>query len=140
MLIALLSWLHRRIEEPSSTPVACYWKKSVLSTVGSSKKFVKAKDLGKLTERVADDSDNSFLQIFVNRSLELAKTDTVLTKFCKNQISVSSCFDAEKCTRGQVDNPLWHELRYCRITASKAYDVMHCHTPEGSLGNHSRST
>ncbi|GBL81424.1 hypothetical protein AVEN_143708-1 [Araneus ventricosus] len=45
--IAFLSWLHRRSEEPSVTEVTCYWKKSKLSTVVKSIKFVKGKDLGK---------------------------------------------------------------------------------------------
>ncbi|CAG9793254.1 unnamed protein product [Diatraea saccharalis] len=31
------------------------------------------------------------------------------------------------------DCPLWHELRYGRITASKAYDAAHCNTFDGTL-------
>lgn len=30
-------------------------------------------------------------------------------------------------------SPLWHELRYGRITASKAYSVLHCKATEGTI-------
>jgi len=40
--IALISWLHRRSEEPAPTEVACYWKKSELSRVGSTIKYIEA--------------------------------------------------------------------------------------------------
>lgn len=40
--IALISWLHRRTEEPAPTEVACYWKKSELSRVGSTIKYIEA--------------------------------------------------------------------------------------------------
>ncbi|CAG9768249.1 unnamed protein product [Ceutorhynchus assimilis] len=39
--IAFLMWLHRRSEEPASTSVTNYWKKSSLSKVGASLKYVK---------------------------------------------------------------------------------------------------
>ncbi|KAF5286925.1 hypothetical protein FQA39_LY00458 [Lamprigera yunnana] len=43
--IAFLMWIHRRSEEPPCTAVACYWKKSKLSRVGSSLKYMTAKEL-----------------------------------------------------------------------------------------------
>ncbi|KAF9793768.1 hypothetical protein SFRURICE_008884 [Spodoptera frugiperda] len=43
--IAFLAWVHRRSEEPPSTSIECYWKKSKLSSVGTSLKFIKAKDM-----------------------------------------------------------------------------------------------
>ncbi|KAF5305394.1 hypothetical protein FQA39_LY09223 [Lamprigera yunnana] len=43
--IALLMWIHRRSEEPSCTKVQCYWLKSKLSRVGTTLKFITAKDL-----------------------------------------------------------------------------------------------
>jgi len=39
----------------------------------------------------------------------------------------------EKSTRGQNSSDLWHELRYGRITASKAYEVSRCQTVDGTL-------
>ncbi|KAF5304959.1 hypothetical protein FQA39_LY09433 [Lamprigera yunnana] len=43
--IALLMWIHRRSEEPSCTEVQCYWLKSKLFRVGTTLKFITAKDL-----------------------------------------------------------------------------------------------
>ncbi|XP_046971058.1 uncharacterized protein LOC124538099 [Vanessa cardui] len=45
--IAFLMWIHRRSEEPSCTSIECYWKKSKLSRVGSSLKYITAKELSK---------------------------------------------------------------------------------------------
>ncbi|KAL4710149.1 hypothetical protein ACJJTC_006446 [Scirpophaga incertulas] len=45
--IAFLMWVHRRSEEPSCTSIECYWKKSKLSRVGSSLKYLTAKELSK---------------------------------------------------------------------------------------------
>ena len=33
--LAVLMWIHRRSEDPAPTEVACYWKKSCLSSVGT---------------------------------------------------------------------------------------------------------
>lgn len=43
------------------------------------------------------------------------------------------CLKIEKLTRNQSDSPLWHEMRYGRITASKIYECSRCLTTEGSL-------
>ncbi|GBP13567.1 hypothetical protein EVAR_6912_1 [Eumeta japonica] len=43
--IAFLLWIHRRSEEPSCTSIACYWKKSKLSRVGTSLMYMTTKDL-----------------------------------------------------------------------------------------------
>nr|CAH7743492.1 unnamed protein product [Callosobruchus chinensis] len=40
-------WVHRRSEEPSCTEVQCFWPKSRLSRVGTTLKFISAKDLSK---------------------------------------------------------------------------------------------
>ena len=40
--IAFLGWLHRRSEEPTRTEVTCYWKKSLLSRIGTLDKFIEA--------------------------------------------------------------------------------------------------
>lgn len=43
--LALLGWIHRRGEEPTPTEVLCYWKKSTLSKVGSTIKFIEASQI-----------------------------------------------------------------------------------------------
>ncbi|KAG5890901.1 hypothetical protein JTB14_029469 [Gonioctena quinquepunctata] len=45
--VASLTCIHRRSKEPFTTDVECYWKKSVLSSVGRSLKFIEATDMGK---------------------------------------------------------------------------------------------
>ncbi|VEN58298.1 unnamed protein product [Callosobruchus maculatus] len=42
--VAFLIWLFKKSEEPASTSVKCYWMKPALFKVGSSIKFIKAKD------------------------------------------------------------------------------------------------
>lgn len=41
--------------------------------------------------------------------------------------------DVENLTREQNKSSAWYELRYARITASKAYEVTRCKTADGSL-------
>lgn len=54
--IALISWLHRRTEEPAPTEVACYWKKSELSRVGSTIKYIEANKIVPFQKKRAQDS------------------------------------------------------------------------------------
>lgn len=62
-------WMHRRSEEPSSTDVQCYWKKSTLAKVGTVKQFIVAKDLletTSATQNVSSYKHSSFLQTVLN--------------------------------------------------------------------------
>lgn len=45
--MAFLMWVHRRSEDPSYTSIECYWMKSKLSRVGSTLKYITAKELSK---------------------------------------------------------------------------------------------
>ncbi|XP_030746033.1 uncharacterized protein LOC115874875 [Sitophilus oryzae] len=54
-------------------------------------------------------------------------------KFAVSQMNNSLCSEAEKKTRAESENPLWHELRFERITASKIFEFTHCKTPEGTF-------
>lgn len=53
--------------------------------------------------------------------------------FMRSNFSISLCQDADKKTKNQYQDTLWHELRYGRITASKIYEVAHCQKSDGSL-------
>ncbi|XP_074111431.1 uncharacterized protein LOC141535410 [Cotesia typhae] len=66
--IAFLMWLHRRSEEPSPTDVECYWRKSVLSQVGSAIKFIRVTDFDSETNITAVPKSFNTLQEFVNRT------------------------------------------------------------------------
>lgn len=59
----------------------------------------------------------------VNKLLE-----ALVEKLDKNALAL-----IENTTRSQCKSPLWYELRYARITASKAFQVSRCQTPDGSL-------
>lgn len=52
---AFLMWCHRRSEEPSCTSIQCYWKKSMLSKVGSY--LITTKEM--IKEKVKTDEGNS---------------------------------------------------------------------------------
>lgn len=167
--IAFLMWIHRRSEEPSCTSVECYWRKSKLSKVGSTLKFITAKNLAKENQRLAKTSKQEgsailaeFLEEGMKRKLncEILKHEpnchvedtkmlslhALMLKF-KNVCGDSDAFltsvsemctaalvkKIEQVTREQHKNSLWHELRYARVTASKAFEISRCKTEKGSL-------
>ncbi|GBN60713.1 hypothetical protein AVEN_36772-1, partial [Araneus ventricosus] len=86
--IALITWLHRRSEEPAVTSVSCYWKASRLSAVGKAEKFIKAKNLVKNNIQPLPPSDGSFLNKVAQKSRNEAKYDSVLTKYFKELADV----------------------------------------------------
>lgn len=53
--------------------------------------------------------------------------------FAKQHMPADLCKQAEKATRAQSKCPLWFELRYARITASKIYETSRCKSKEGTL-------
>ncbi|KAJ8665810.1 hypothetical protein QAD02_007472 [Eretmocerus hayati] len=73
--VAVLAWLHRRSEEPASTSVQCYWKKSVLSKVGTTIKGMTLKDVyleqiknkAKIPEESVGDVFSKILEIGINK-------------------------------------------------------------------------
>lgn len=161
-----MAWLHRRSEDAPSTSIECYWKKSKLSSVGTSLKLIKAKDICSASKsNVVPQflNTDSFLSVVKNNCVVVGDTNNHLMKFyrnpnsieklsihhliitskatnpaefiehCKLVMSTEACNEAALATETQNDCPLWHELRYGRITASKAYEAAHCHVLDGSL-------
>ena len=53
--------------------------------------------------------------------------------FCKSSISEDDCTRVEILTKDQKDSPLWHHVRFGRVTASRLFDVAHCRTVGGSV-------
>lgn len=161
-----MAWLHRRSEDPSTTSVECYWKKSKLSKIGTSLRFIKAKDISSAPKRklvpIASNTE-SFLTLVRNHCTMVGDTNNHLMKFyrepnnveklsmhhlqssskptnpldfvqyCKLVMTADACKEAALATLEQNDCPLWHELRYGRITASKAYEAAHCNVLDGTL-------
>lgn len=166
-VVTLLSWLHRRSEDPPKTSTQCYWKRSKMAAIGTTMKFIKASDLGKAAPAALPQSDGSFLKSVIDSSIELGVRDIQLLKYfvdptvienlslhnmicnflyndvgstsedflkyCQQNMNTVACQRAAQMTVGQSNCPLWHNLRYARITASKAHEAAHCQTMEGSL-------
>lgn len=91
--IAFLMWIHRRSEDPAPTSVECYWKKSKLSSVGSTLKFVKSSDIFPVknnNSRTNMDFSASFLSDVVEHGKnDNSNTNSTLLKYYKG----IQCFD-----------------------------------------------
>ncbi|XP_060808563.1 uncharacterized protein LOC132903725 [Amyelois transitella] len=159
--MALLMWVHRRSEEPSCTEVLCYWRKSKLSRVGTSLKFVSSKDLSKGSPLLPSNSIvlAKFLEEGKKRkvnncellkhqldyfpsTLSFVSMHQLVLKYkeecCelflrKVNLTIDIINKIENETRDQFKNKLWYELRYGRVTASRAYEVSRCQTDDGTL-------
>ena len=53
--------------------------------------------------------------------------------FCQQRMTPEVCAKVQQATTGQGKSPLWHAMRFSRVTASKAYDASHCRQLNGSL-------
>lgn len=160
--VAFLMWLHRRSEEPSCTQVECYWKKSTLSKVGTSIKYVTTLEMGSGIASTSEDTCvyDKFLEEATAKGIKNCELLRYMQNIPKDFDTISmyqlalmyrdqSCEDflkkisssfttdilikAEQNTRDQAESNLWHELRFARITASKAYEVSKCQTSDGAL-------
>lgn len=82
--IAFLMFLHRRSEDPPVTSVTCYWKKSRLSKVGSTLKFIKSKDLSR--RKTPDNASTSINQDeeFLKEFLAKANETNADSQICKH--------------------------------------------------------
>ncbi|KAL4710253.1 hypothetical protein ACJJTC_003533 [Scirpophaga incertulas] len=58
--VAFLMWLHRRSEEPSTTAIKCYWRKSKLSGIGTTFNMIKAKDFSSTTHNEVEQDKGNF--------------------------------------------------------------------------------
>lgn len=67
------------------------------------------------------------------QSTSKATNPSDFVEYCKLIMTADACEEAAIATLEQSDCPLWYELRYGRITASKAYDAAHCNTLDGTL-------
>ncbi|KAF2899781.1 hypothetical protein ILUMI_06402 [Ignelater luminosus] len=67
------------------------------------------------------------------KSQNLVHTAAGFREHCSDLMVEELCKESCNKTMEQSNSPLWHELRYARITASKAYSVLHCKTTEGTV-------
>lgn len=80
-----------------------------------------------LTKYWNDKSDVQKLSIhFLAREFCSAKMGNMpedFLKFCSRYINEEICLKAVNETNGQIENKLWNELRYARITAYKVHEL-----------------
>lgn len=53
--------------------------------------------------------------------------------FCLTEMTNERCQLVESATKAQASSDLWFEMRYGRVTASKAHEAAQCRTQNGSL-------
>lgn len=160
-------WIHRRSEEPASTSVENYWKKSRLSRVRTSLKYLRATEFGSFKSPKQSSNVSSLFgevlkqlnkkqinsQIIkhtgeyeVPNALSLSLHHVMIgfvknggssvdgfLNYLKQNNNDTICLEIERQTKRQHKCELWHELRYGRITASKAFEVLRCKTLDGTL-------
>ncbi|KAJ8909481.1 hypothetical protein NQ315_015411, partial [Exocentrus adspersus] len=149
--VAFLMWVHRRSEEPACTSVECYWKKPTLSRIGTTLKYITVQQITKkerLKRRKIDNCEllkyqldfkhNDVMQFsmhcfIMEQSPEIQANIDNLVDVMKVTFTEAVISTIEEATRKQSKSSLWYEMRYGRITASKAHEVSVCRTPNGSL-------
>ncbi|CAG9765762.1 unnamed protein product [Ceutorhynchus assimilis] len=160
--VAFLMWVHRRSEEPSPTDKVCYWKRSALAGASNTKKCITTEDFGVIPSISPNDTllndyileakkrniENSTMRYHLPQNYDcfslhkmkmyLLSTNNIndgnlFLNFCQQQMDEDLLNQIEIKTRNQSKCSLWSEMRYARITASKAYDAAHCATFDRTL-------
>lgn len=82
-------WTHRRSEDPTPTEVACYWKKSRLSSIGTVIKYIEAEKLTKKTSNtpVENFPDNS---TFLEEVIQFAKHQQINSQIGQSNFNLES--------------------------------------------------
>ena len=106
---------------------------SMLKAQGFSAKTQAAKLMG-FEDRC---SQNIYMDMLVCKYVEEVGVENLTLEgflhFCETAVYSDICGDVERGTREQKDSPLWHHVRFGRVTASRLYEVAHCQTVQGSL-------
>ncbi|KAK4877439.1 hypothetical protein RN001_009945 [Aquatica leii] len=124
--VAFLMWLHRRSEEPSTTSIKCYWKKSKLAGIGTTLKMIKAKDFG-TTRHDTQLNEGVFLDKLVSKLREL-QVQCSLMQYISEKKEVEKlsihyliCVFKKSCTDLHVDK----FIAFCtnEMTESRCIEV-----------------
>ncbi|CAG9768311.1 unnamed protein product [Ceutorhynchus assimilis] len=73
------------------------------------------------------------LAIAFKNSAPQGKNSKLFIEFCKTKMKAELILEVERDTRKHSDSIIWQEMRYGRITASKAHSVTRCKTVDGCL-------
>lgn len=74
-------WMHRRSEEPAPTEVSCYWKRSAMSKIGTSVKFVTLSDFGEKEALESDNESEQFLNEVVTKGIKISSESQLLKHY-----------------------------------------------------------
>ncbi|XP_037298685.1 uncharacterized protein LOC119190579 [Manduca sexta] len=147
--VAFLMWAHRRSEEPPCTSIECYWKKSKFAKCTTVKEMKgnsssTCKEFGDvvLNDFLVESKRSNLCTTQILKYQADYKVPDIL--FSMHYLSIkhkkgSDCETflaeindvfsqeiinfVESLTQAQHKIQAWHELRYARITASKAFNV-----------------
>ncbi|GBP40286.1 hypothetical protein EVAR_83976_1 [Eumeta japonica] len=144
--IAFLMWVHCRSESRVgntlkyiTTKDSSNAKPSLQLNTGVFEKFIKEGKKRKLIncelikyqqDYVSDTSASLSMHKLVLKYKEVVSCDTFLQKIVLTDADIKK---VEEESRNQHQSYLWHELRYGRVTASRAYDFSRCKTSDGTL-------
>ncbi|GLV46474.1 hypothetical protein CBL_20804 [Carabus blaptoides fortunei] len=138
--------------DPAPTETDCYWKKSILSKVGTLFKFFMAEEFS--TNRSwCCQYVWSFIDEYIRSvaSLRLVSPSAVThgvthvtltpgalrtplaTPLYQKNVTDEILKQTAQATQTQYKTPSWFELRYGRITASRAHEVAYCKKTSGTL-------
>ncbi|KAF5293378.1 hypothetical protein FQA39_LY02863 [Lamprigera yunnana] len=119
--IAFLMWIHRWSEEPPCTAVSCYWKKFKLSRVGSSLKYMTAKELSNGAPSLL--SNSSVLDKLLDMGRKRKLYNCELLKYQSAYI----CDTIQSLSMHQL------VLKYKEKCSSRAYEFSRCNKNDGTL-------
>ncbi|CAM1317993.1 Uncharacterised protein g6861 [Pycnogonum litorale] len=109
--VALILWLHRRSEEPAPTQVACYWKTSKLSKVGSTIKFIK---LAGIKSKGQQPPQNDNYEQFLSDVLSNSKCSVLAECLNESNLSFSLIIDNMISDFLMATNDTFADFLFCQ--------------------------
>ena len=130
--VALIMWLHRRSEEPSPTSVVSYWQKPKLSEIGSSIKFILAKDIGRADATHFKKSAktmkskailNEFNHYCMNNGIQ-NQIGRYLTESCFEHLSLHTLFCEYKILYNKSERSCANFIEFCAEKMGDIHEVV----------------
>uniref|UniRef100_A0A8D8X848 YqaJ viral recombinase domain-containing protein n=1 Tax=Cacopsylla melanoneura TaxID=428564 RepID=A0A8D8X848_9HEMI len=114
------------MKQPASSNVAA---ETIATYVNESRTVVASESLlGRQLGKVQNEGSLHYMMSKFKKALPGSDAEAFIS-YCSQEMSSSVCKNIASKT------PLWREMRYGRITASKLYEASRCSTTEGSLVN-----
>uniref|UniRef100_A0A8D8X7W9 YqaJ viral recombinase domain-containing protein n=1 Tax=Cacopsylla melanoneura TaxID=428564 RepID=A0A8D8X7W9_9HEMI len=120
------------MKQPASSNVAA---ETIATYVNESRTVVASESLlGRQLGKVQNEGSLHYMMSKFKKALPGSDAEAFIS-YCSQEMSSSVCKNIASKTEDQALSPLWREMRYGRITASKLYEASRCSTTEGSLVN-----